>query len=57
MKLKPHISQVIKPSWNQKRLLKCDNCGTVFMGVKLLLPVKCPKCGSFKVREDNRAVY
>jgi predicted Zn-ribbon and HTH transcriptional regulator len=57
MKLKPSISQVRKPLWNEKRLLKCDNCGAVFMGVKLLFPVKCPKCGSFKVREDGRVSY
>jgi uncharacterized Zn finger protein len=59
MKLKPRISRVIKPTGNQERLYRCEHCGTVFMKAPLipLLPVRCPRCGSFKTAEDQRVSY
>jgi predicted Zn-ribbon and HTH transcriptional regulator len=48
---------LIRPAWNMKRLFTCNRCGHLFMAVKLMLPVKCPKCGSFRVEEDKRVRY
>jgi predicted Zn-ribbon and HTH transcriptional regulator len=57
MKIKPGLSFVINPGWNQKRLLRCGTCGRLFMGIKIPLLVKCPECGSLNVREDKRVLY
>jgi predicted Zn-ribbon and HTH transcriptional regulator len=53
--MKPH--NLIRPAWNMKRLFTCQHCGHGFMALKLVLPVKCPVCGSCKVKEDKRVRY
>jgi rubrerythrin len=57
MKKTSFLTGFIKPEWNQKRLLGCGNCGHLFMGIKLPLLTRCPKCGGMKVHEDRRASY
>jgi len=49
--------QIHKPLWNHKKVLKCNKCGKVFMGVKVPLVTRCSQCGSFKVIEDCRVCY
>jgi predicted Zn-ribbon and HTH transcriptional regulator len=48
---------LIQPVRNMKCLFTCQSCGHVFMGRKLLLPLRCPACGSCKVKEDKRVRY
>jgi DNA-directed RNA polymerase subunit RPC12/RpoP len=52
-------SGVMPPRGKQKRLYRCGRCGTVFMKAPLmpLVPVRCPRCGSFKTGEDRGVCY
>ena len=45
------------PRWNEKRVLKCKNCGRSFFGRKILFYTKCPSCGSHRIEEDRRILY
>jgi rubrerythrin len=52
------LSGIVPPRPNQEQVLKCEQCGHVFMGKpNFLFPPKCPKCGGADVKKDNRVSY
>jgi predicted Zn-ribbon and HTH transcriptional regulator len=50
-------SSLVQPKPGRQKMLRCKKCGRVFRGAILILPPKCPECGSRSVAEDGRVRY
>jgi predicted Zn-ribbon and HTH transcriptional regulator len=55
--MKDTSSSIIRPSWKQKKILRCKDCGKIFLETKILFSPKCHHCGSRKIETDKKVQY